>query len=97
MSFLYELFQNRSGGPWAEGYTPDMGPPNEWLHSHVTSADKKLYGDRMWVTLPVYVNGKLYHRVSTSRAGWFVDSYGEPEFVKKEEIESALIVPKLEV
>jgi len=95
--FLNDLFRNRSGGPWFEGYTASMGNPNEWIHRHVTTADKKLSNDRMWIHLPIYVNGKLYHRISTSRAGWFVDSYGIPEFVEISEIESVLIVPKLEV
>lgn len=97
MNFLYEIFQNRSGGPWVEGYAASMGDPNSWIHQHVTKDDKGLVNKRMWINLPIYVNGKLYHRVSTSRAGWFLSSYSDPSFVKVGDIETALIVPKLEV
>jgi hypothetical protein len=97
MNFLYELFQNRSGGPWAEGYAAGMEDPNEWVHRNVTKDDKVIVGERMWIARPIYVNGELYHKVSTSRAGWFLKHYGKQSFVEKEEIETALIVPKLEV
>lgn len=97
MTFLDDLFQNRSGGPWIEGYTITMGDPNKWLHHHTTRPDKTLVDKRVWINLPIYVNGKLFCRVSTSSSGWYVDDDRAIKFIEMEHIKTVIIVPKLEV